>query len=48
MGHRSHFKTNKTWENYKRYGKPAILYENILFIIDDYKPEAFDPETTAW
>ena len=45
---RSQFKTNKTWENYQRYGKPAVLYDNILFIVDDYKPEAFDPETTAW
>jgi hypothetical protein len=24
------------------------LYDDVLFIVDDYKPEAFDPATTAW
>ena len=40
--------TNKTREQFKRFGKPGVLYNNVLFIADDYKPEVFDPESGAW
>jgi hypothetical protein len=44
----SRLETNKTWETFKRFGKPGILYDDVLFIVDDYRPEAFDPAMSAW
>ena len=45
---RTKFDTNSTFDLFKTFSKPGVLYEDILFLIDEYKPDVFDPATKAW
>ena len=45
---RNKYETNSTYDLFKTFSKPGVLYEDILFVIDEYKPDVFDPATKAW